>query len=71
VQVNLGAKGIIERELVSSGEKWGRGPSKDVYSSLAARIDSPAWHLVQALNTLVKGDGHPPALRHRPLRGNA
>jgi acetylornithine deacetylase/succinyl-diaminopimelate desuccinylase-like protein len=62
VQVNLGAKGIIELELVSSGEKWGRGPSKDVHSSLAAHIDSPAWHLVQALNTLVKEDGHTPAV---------
>ena len=62
VQVNLGAKGIIELELVSSGEKWGRGPMKDVHSSLAAQIDSPAWHLVQALNTLVKADGHTPAV---------
>ncbi len=62
VQVSLGAKGIIELEMVSSGEKWGRGPTKDVHSSLAAQIDSPAWHLVQALNTLVKADGHTPAV---------
>ena len=62
VQVNLGAKGIVELELVSSGEKWGRGPKLDVHSSLAAQIDSPAWHLVQALNTLVKADGHTPAV---------
>ena len=62
VQVNLGAKGIVELEIVSSGEKWGRGPSKDVHSSLAAQIDSPAWRLVQGLNTLVKADGHTPAV---------
>jgi acetylornithine deacetylase/succinyl-diaminopimelate desuccinylase-like protein len=62
VQVNLGAKGIIELELVASGEKWGRGPAKDIHSSLAAHVDSPAWHLVQALNTLVKADGHTPAV---------
>lgn len=62
VQVNLGAKGIVEMEIVSSGEKWGRGPSKDVHSSLAAQIDSPAWRLVQGLNTLVKADGHTPAV---------
>ncbi|HSJ64243.1 MAG TPA: M20/M25/M40 family metallo-hydrolase [Gemmatimonadaceae bacterium] len=72
VQVNLGAKGIVELELVASGEKWGRGPTKDVHSSLAAHIDSPAWHLVQALHTLVKADGHTPAVegffdRIRPL----
>src|SRR6185503_1038066 len=33
-RVTLGAKGVIEAEIVSSGEKWGRGPSKDVHSSL-------------------------------------
>src|SRR5512132_3690423 len=33
VQVNLGSKGVIELELVSSGEKWGRGPTQDVHSS--------------------------------------
>jgi len=26
VQVSLGAKGVVELELVASGEKWGRGP---------------------------------------------
>ena len=62
VEVNLGSKGIIELELVSSGEKWGRGPSQDVHSSYEAQIDSPAWHLVQALNTLVRADGHTPAV---------
>lgn len=62
VQVNLGSKGIIELEIVSSGDKWGRGPGLDVHSSYEAQIDSPAWHLVQALNTLVKTDGHTPAV---------
>jgi acetylornithine deacetylase/succinyl-diaminopimelate desuccinylase-like protein len=59
VTVSLGAKGVIELELVSSGAKWGRGPSKDVHSSNRARLDSPAFHLVQALNTLVTADGDP------------
>jgi acetylornithine deacetylase/succinyl-diaminopimelate desuccinylase-like protein len=72
VQVSLGAKGVIELELVSSGEKWGRGPSHDVHSSLEAQLDSPTWHLVQALNTLVAKDGHTPAVegffeKARPL----
>jgi acetylornithine deacetylase/succinyl-diaminopimelate desuccinylase-like protein len=62
VTVNLGAKGVVELELVSTGEKWGRGPKADIHSSLAAQVDSPAWHLVQALNTLVKADGHTPAV---------
>jgi acetylornithine deacetylase/succinyl-diaminopimelate desuccinylase-like protein len=59
VTISLGAKGVVELELVSSGEKWGRGPTKDVHSSNRARIDSPAWHLVQALNTLVDAQGDP------------
>ena len=58
VTVNLGSKGVIELELVSSGEKWGRGPAKDIHSSLKAMVDSPAWHLVKALETLVSDDGN-------------
>jgi acetylornithine deacetylase/succinyl-diaminopimelate desuccinylase-like protein len=58
VTVNLGSKGVIELELVSSGEKWGRGPAKDIHSSLKAMIDSPAWRLIHALNTLVSEDGN-------------
>jgi len=68
----LGAKGVVELELVSSGEKWGRGPRKDVHSSNKARLDSPAWHLVEALATLVAPDGNDPAIegfaaKARPL----
>src|SRR6202790_826533 len=68
----LGAKGVVELELVSSGEKWGRGPRKDVHSSNKARLDSPAWHLVEALATLVSPDGNDPAIegfaaKARPL----
>ncbi len=62
VEINLGAKGVVELELVSSGEKWGRGPKHDVHSSLEAQVDSPSWHLIQALNTLVQADGHTPAV---------
>ena len=58
VTVSLGAKGVVELELVASGEKWGRGPSKDVHSSLKAMVDSPAWRLVKALDTLVSADGN-------------
>ncbi len=72
VSINLGAKGVIELELVSSGEHWGRGPKQDLHSSNEARVDSPAWRLVQALNTLVGPDGHTPAIegyadKARPL----
>jgi acetylornithine deacetylase/succinyl-diaminopimelate desuccinylase-like protein len=59
VQVSLGAKGVVELELVATGEKWGRGPQKDIHSSNKARVDNPAWHLVQALHTLVTTEGEP------------
>jgi acetylornithine deacetylase/succinyl-diaminopimelate desuccinylase-like protein len=72
VTVELGAKGVVELELVSSGERWGRGPSHDIHSSNKARVDSPAWHLVQALHSLVSEDGNDPAIqgfadRARPI----
>ncbi|HEV3041161.1 MAG TPA: M20/M25/M40 family metallo-hydrolase [Candidatus Angelobacter sp.] len=72
VTIDLGAKGVVELELVSSGERWGRGPQRDIHSSNKARVDSPAWHLVQALTTLVSADGNTPAIEHytekvRPL----
>src|ERR1035438_2828999 len=62
IQISLGAKGVVELELISSGERWGRGPKHDVHSSLEAQVDSPTWHLVQALNTLIGPDGHTPAV---------
>ena len=72
VSINLGAKGVIELELISTGERWGRGPHSDIHSSNKARVDSPAWHLVQALSTLVSVDGNDPAIdgfadKARPL----
>ena len=62
VEIELGAKGPMEFQLISSGARWGRGPKGDVHSSLHAMVDSPVWHLVQALNTLVGPDGHTPAI---------
>jgi len=66
VTVSLGAKGVIELELTSSGEKWGRGPAKDIHSSLKAMVDSPAWHLVKALDTLVSADGNDILIENYP-----
>jgi acetylornithine deacetylase/succinyl-diaminopimelate desuccinylase-like protein len=62
VSVNLGAKGVIECELIASGENWGRGPARDIHSSNKAMIDSPVWRLVHALDTLVSEDGNTPAI---------
>ena len=62
VSVNLGSKGVVELELIASGEHWGRGPKKDIHSSYKAIVDSPAWRLVQALQTLVTPDGNTVAI---------
>src|SRR5207302_1471439 len=72
VIITLGAKGVVELELIASGERWGRGPRRDIHSSNKARVDSPAWHLVEALATLVSPDGNDPAIegfadKARPL----
>jgi acetylornithine deacetylase/succinyl-diaminopimelate desuccinylase-like protein len=60
--VNLGAKGILELELIAQGGGPAGGPEKDVHSSLKAMVDSPAWRLVHALDTLVSEDGNTPAI---------
>jgi len=62
VSISLGAKGIVELEMTCSGERWGRGPRKEIHSSNKARVDSPAWRLVKALNTLVSDDGNTPMI---------
>jgi len=72
ITICLGAKGIIECELVTSGERWGRGASQDIHSGLKASVDSPVWRLVEVLSTLVKDGGNTPAIdgwyeHYRPL----
>jgi acetylornithine deacetylase/succinyl-diaminopimelate desuccinylase-like protein len=59
VTINLGAKGVIEVELIASSTTWGRGPKRDIHSSNRARVDSPPWRLVHALHTLVTPNGDP------------
>jgi acetylornithine deacetylase/succinyl-diaminopimelate desuccinylase-like protein len=61
-EINLGAKGMIEVELIASADTWDRGPTKDIHSSMKAIVDSPAWRLVKALDTLVSEDGNTPAI---------
>lgn len=62
VSVNLGAKGVIELELIASGQSWGRGPTRDIHSSTKAMVDAPVWRLVRALDTLTTEDGNTPAI---------
>lgn len=60
--ITLGAKGAVEFQLVVGGETSDKYPKTDIHSSNHARIESPAWRLVKALDTLVADDGHTPAI---------
>jgi acetylornithine deacetylase/succinyl-diaminopimelate desuccinylase-like protein len=62
VEVALGAKGVLEVELVCSTQKWGRGSRDDIHSSYKAELDSAVWRMVKALSTLVSEDGNDPAI---------
>jgi acetylornithine deacetylase/succinyl-diaminopimelate desuccinylase-like protein len=62
VEIALGAKGVIEVELVCSTVKWGRGSKDDIHSSYKADLDSAVWRMVKALSTLVSEDGNDPAI---------
>jgi acetylornithine deacetylase/succinyl-diaminopimelate desuccinylase-like protein len=62
VEIDLGAKGLIEVELVCTTKAWGRGAVDDIHSSYKAELDSPVWRLVKALSTLVSEDGNDPAI---------
>ncbi|HEX7074530.1 MAG TPA: M20/M25/M40 family metallo-hydrolase [Hyphomicrobiaceae bacterium] len=72
IPICLGAKGIIECELIASAERWGRGATQDVHSGFKASVDSPVWRLIDALSTLVRDGGNTPAIEgwlehYRPL----
>ncbi|GAA4000371.1 M20/M25/M40 family metallo-hydrolase [Sphingomonas humi] len=60
--ITLGAKGAVEFQLIVGGETSGKYPKNDIHSSNYARIESPAWRLVKALNTMVADDGHTPTI---------
>ncbi|GAA4029439.1 M20/M25/M40 family metallo-hydrolase [Sphingomonas rosea] len=60
--ITLGAKGAVEFQLIVGGETSDKYPKADVHSSNYARIESPAWRLVKALDTLVADDGHTPTI---------
>jgi acetylornithine deacetylase/succinyl-diaminopimelate desuccinylase-like protein len=62
VEIALGAKGVVEVELVCSTQKWGRGAKDDIHSSYKAELDSAVWRMVKALSTLVSEDGNDPAI---------
>jgi acetylornithine deacetylase/succinyl-diaminopimelate desuccinylase-like protein len=54
-----GSEGCLYFELTTSGEYWGRGPTKySVHGSNKRWLDSPAWRHIKMLSTLVSDDGN-------------
>lgn len=51
-RIALGNKGFLHLKLTVSGHRWGRGPVGPVHGSAQGVLDSPAWHLVDALATM-------------------
>ena len=65
VTMTLGTNGPVELELDwcrAGSDGAARGPRRDIHSSNKARVDSRAWHLVEALATLVSPDSNEPAI---------
>jgi acetylornithine deacetylase/succinyl-diaminopimelate desuccinylase-like protein len=51
--IRLGFKGLMLLELRVTGGEWG-GPARgDIHALQGALVDSPSWHLVRALASLV------------------
>lgn len=63
--VILGTKGVVGLEFIARSGDWG-GSRDVIHSSLGVWVASPAWRLIQALDTLVDAqqrltvDGVPP-----------
>ncbi|MGH9346034.1 MAG: M20/M25/M40 family metallo-hydrolase [Vicinamibacterales bacterium] len=54
-----GSEGCVYIELTTSGERWGRGPTKsDIHGANKRSVDSPAWRHITMLNTLISEDGN-------------
>lgn len=56
---HAGSEGCLFVELITSGESWGRGPTRsNIHGGNKRSVDSPAWRHVQMLSKLVSEDGN-------------
>jgi len=51
--IRLGFKGLMLLEFRVTGGDWGGPVRGDIHALHGAVVDSPSWHLVRALNSLV------------------
>jgi acetylornithine deacetylase/succinyl-diaminopimelate desuccinylase-like protein len=58
-EVSGGSEGCVFVELITSGVKWGRGPTySDIHGGFKRSVDSPAWRHIKMLSTLVDDTGN-------------
>jgi acetylornithine deacetylase/succinyl-diaminopimelate desuccinylase-like protein len=53
--IRLGFKGLLLLEFCVTGGDWGGPVRGDIHALHGALVDSPSWHLVRALASLVDG----------------
>ena len=57
--IGAGSEGSVFVELITSGESWGRGPSRsNIHGGNKRSVDSPAWRHIQMLSTLTDETGN-------------
>jgi acetylornithine deacetylase/succinyl-diaminopimelate desuccinylase-like protein len=58
-RIGGGSEGCLFFELITSGEYWGRGPTKySVHGNNKRWLDSPAWRHIEMLSTLTSKNGN-------------
>jgi acetylornithine deacetylase/succinyl-diaminopimelate desuccinylase-like protein len=58
-EISGGSEGCVFVELITSGSKWGRGPTySDIHGGFKRSVDSPAWRHIKMLSTLVDETGN-------------
>jgi acetylornithine deacetylase/succinyl-diaminopimelate desuccinylase-like protein len=58
-RIGGGSEGCVYFELTTSGEYWGRGPTRySVHGGNKRWLDSPAWRHIEMLSTLVSDNGN-------------
>jgi len=57
--LSRGSEGCVFIELITSGENWGRGPTRsNIHGGNKRSVDAPAWRHIQMLSKLVSPDGN-------------
>jgi len=57
--ISGGSEGSVFVELITSGEKWGRGPTySNIHGGRKRQVDAPAWRHIKMLSTLIDDTGN-------------